>query len=148
MPDSLRIRGQEILIRISQAGKPLRTLTAVKSMTWTPKFDILREGYLGEVTDRRDDIYRGSAIELTFHPESQDAFVLIGVLRDRAMRRTSQAQARVNVTFTAEFPNGDRPRLTIADIKFSDIPMNMSARDQYVDVRLSGEAEDFTLAGI
>ncbi len=148
MADSLRIRGQEILIRIVAANQLLRTLTAIKSLTWTPKFDILKEGYLGEVTDRRDDIYRGSAIELEFHPESADAFVLIKLLRDRAQRRTAQAAARVNVLFTAQFPNGDRPKLTVPDVKFSDVPMSMTARDQYVGIRLSGEAEDFQLAGV
>ncbi len=148
MADSLRIRGQEILVRIIQSSQVLRTITAIKSLSWTPKFDILREGYLGETVDRRDDIYRGSAVELTLHPEGQDVLVLIGAIRDRAARRTAQSAVRISITFTASFPNGDRPRVTIPDVKFSDIPFNMSARDQYVDVRLSGEAEDFQLAGL
>lgn len=148
MADSLRIRGQEIQIRLTRNGVLERTLTAIKSLTFTPKMDILREGYLGEKTDRRDNIYRGAAVELTFHPESSDALSLIAFIVARAKRDAPEATSHVNVVFVAAFPNGQRPRISVPDVKFGDIPFNMPARDQYVDMKLSGEAEDFTLAGV
>jgi hypothetical protein len=148
MADSLRLRGQEIQVRVTKNGVLQRTMTAVESLTWTPKVDILRKGYLGETTDRRDDIYKGSAIEMTIDPESQDAFTLIQLIRDRASRRTAQSDAHINIVFTANFPNGQRPRVTLPDVKFQDPSITVQSRDAYVGMRLSGECEDFVLSGI
>jgi hypothetical protein len=148
MADTLRLRGQEIQIRVIRNGRIEQTLTAIKDFTWTPKFDILREGMVGETTDRRDDIYRGVAVELTFQPESKDAWTLIQLFIDRAQRRTAQANARLDVSFVAELPNGQRPRVTIPDLKTGDTPFRVPARDQYVDIKLSLEADTCKISGV
>ncbi len=149
MSDTLRIKGQETQIRLIRAGRLERTLTAIKSAVWTPKFDILREAYLGETTDRLDDIYRGSGLELTFHPESPDLITLVTLIRERSSRRTPQANAHINCVFSFAFPETNlRPRVTLPDLKFSSIPINIGGRESYIDVRLSAECEDFIPAGV
>lgn len=148
MANELRIRGQEVQIRISQGGQPLRTITAIESLTVTFKQDVLRKGYLGETTERHDDIFKGVGVELTFDPESSDGVVLIQALRDRAARRTSLASTQVNLTAILNFPNGQRPRITIADLKFQDPSIVISGRDAYVGERLNAEADDFVLLGV
>ncbi len=148
MSESLRIRGQETQIRITQGGQLQRTLTAIENATFTVMMDILRKGYLGETTDRRDDIYKGCKFEFSFDPESKDPFVMVGTLRDRAQRRTAQAQSQINAVFIANFPNGQRPRITIPDLKFQDPSLAFANRDSYVGFRFVCEAEDFILSGV
>lgn len=148
MAESLRLRGQEVQLRLTQAGKLLRTITAIENATWTVLMDILRKGYLGETTERRDDMYKGTKFEFGFDPESKDPFIMVGLLRDRAQRRTSQASAQVNAVFTCNFPNGQRPRVTIPDLKFQDPSLAFANRDSYAGFRFQCEAEDFILSGV
>lgn len=143
MADVLRIRGQEMQIRLTRAGVLERTLTAIKSMTFTAHFTILSEGMIGETTNRRDEIFTGVGIALDFQPESKDAWSLIDFVKTRASRRGDQSLFRINMTFTGNFPNGDRPRITTPDLKFGDMPITVGGREQYVGQTLTAETEDF-----
>lgn len=143
MPDQLRIRGQEVQIRLTRNGVLERTLTAIKSLIFTAKFNLLSEGFLGETTNRRDEIYQGCGVALEFAPESSDAWSLIDFVRTRASRRGDQAQFRINVAFVGNFPNGQRPRITIPDLKFGDMPISITGREAYVGQTLTAEADDF-----
>jgi hypothetical protein len=53
MVNELRIRGQEVQIRLTKDSQLMRTITAIENLTFTVKMDILRKGYTGETTDRR-----------------------------------------------------------------------------------------------
>lgn len=122
-----------------------KTLTAIKSFTFEAMIEVKQEGYLGETSDRFDDIYKGCQGSIVFHPESTDAWTLIAFIRDRAARRAPQANHKVNVRFVANMPDGTRPSITIADLKFDAIPMNASARDAYVETTLSFKASEFSV---
>lgn len=145
MADTLRVRGAEVQIRLTRNGALEKTLTAVKSFTFEAMIEVKQEGYLGESTDRFDDIMKGCQGTIVFHPESQDAFTLIAFIRDRAARRVPQANHHVNVRFVANMPDGTRPSISIADLKFDNIPFNASARDAYVEMTLSFKSSDFTV---
>ncbi len=146
MSDTLTLRGSEVQLRLNRDKKRLSTLTACKDMEITFMFDVTREGYQGEKTDRRDENYRGVSVSLTYHPESPELLQLAAFVRDRATRRTAQANNHVDLTAILEFPGGQRPRITIADLKFGNIPLSSPGRDQFVTVKLSCEADDFDLA--
>lgn len=142
MADELRIKGQEMQVRITKGGELKRTLTAVESLTFTVKVDILRKSYLGETTDRRDDIYRGVALELSIDSESPEVIELLEAIRDRASRRTSAAETQINVTFSMAFQQ-KRKRISIPDLHFQDPGLSVSGRDAYVPLKLTAEAVDF-----
>ena len=145
MADSLRVRGAEVQVRLTRNGVLEKTLTAVKSFTFEAMIEVKQEGYVGESNDRFDDIFKGCQGTIVFHPESQDAWTLIAFVRDRASRRSAQADHHINVKFVANLPDGTRPSITVADIKFENIPLNAPARDQYVEVNLSFKADDFVI---
>ena len=145
MADTLRVRGAEVQVRLTRNGALEKTLTAVKNFQFEAMFEVKQEGYLGETNDRFDDIYKGCQGTLTFHPESQDAWTLIGFIKDRASRRAPQADHHVNISFIANLPDGTRPRIMIGDLKFENIPMNAPARDAYVEMTLSFKADDFVI---
>jgi len=148
MADTLRIRGQEVQVRISQGGALLRSITAIENLTFTLQVDVLKKGYLGETTERRDDIYKGVALEFSFDPESSDGVALLNAIRDRASRRVAQSSVRINVTFVLNFPNGQRVRVTIADMRFQNPSIRVQGRDSYVSQQMSGESEDYKTVGV
>lgn len=148
MSDSRRIRGQEVQVRITLNNQILRTLTAVENLTVTANISLLEKDYLGDTTTRLDEMFKGASFELSFDPESTDCFKLIQAIIDRASRRTAQSNVHINVVATFSFPNGQRPRVTLGDCKFSDIPIGVGGRDQYVNVKLSGKVEKPLFAGV
>jgi hypothetical protein len=138
-----RIKGQEIEILIVSKGKPLDTITDVRSFEMAAQMEILREGYLGEKTDRRDDVYRGVRMRMELHFENDDIFKLMRDVIDRARRR--EPGTKINIKATLNFPNGDRPRVLIQDVFFGEIPMAFGSRTDYGTVTLEAEAEDFAV---
>lgn len=148
MSDSLRIRGQETQVRITLNNQILRTITAVESLTITANVSLLEKDYLGETTTRLDEIFKGASFEMSFDPESTDFLKLVQAIVDRASRRTAQSNVHINIVATFTFPNGQRPRVTIGDCKFNDIPVTSGGRDQYTNVKLSGKVEKLLFAGV
>lgn len=133
-----RIRGEEIQVRVVAAGQIQRTFTAIENFTWTVNTEVIRKGYLGETSDRADEIYKGQSVEFTFDPESPDALTFIQLIADRASRRVASSQ-KINISFVAAFPSGKRPRVTVNDLKFRDPGWNAANRDSYVGQRMSGQ---------
>ena len=54
-----RIKGQEVDILIVANGIPSTAITDVRSFSAEFQFEASSEGYLGEATNRRDDIFNG-----------------------------------------------------------------------------------------
>lgn len=133
MPDN-RLKGQDTQVLLVQNGTVLDTITDVKDLEITLKFDRLQEGYLGETTDRYDEIFRGAQGKTKLHYENTDVFDLIALIIDRARRR--QAGVKVNIKTTLNFPNGQRRRIIVPDVAFGDIPLGWGAREAYGSVDL------------
>jgi len=148
MADELRLRGQEVQLRITQGGVILRTLVMIENLTWTVLAEILRKSYLGQTTEMKDDIYKGTKVEFGFDVTSKEPFVMVRTLRDRMARRTAQANAQVNLRFTCNMADGTRPRVTIPDLKFQDPSFALQNRESYGGFRFQCEAEDFILSGV
>lgn len=148
MADELRLRGQEVQLRITQGGVILRTLVNIENLTWTILAEILRKSYLGQTTEQKDDIYKGTKVEFGFDLTSKEPFVMVAALRDRMQRRTAQAGAQVNLRFTCNLADGTRPRITIPDLKFQDPSFAIQNRESYAGFRFQCEAEDFQLSGV
>lgn len=139
-----RIKGQEVTVRISRQRQIEASITAIKDLTIQFDFATLEEGYLGEKTMRKDDIFNGLSGSMTIDAESQDVFQLIEFIKLRAQRdpSISLADSRINATATFAFPNGQRPKIVVRDMKFDAIPIGVPSRDGYVNMTLSWKAED------
>lgn len=137
---SQRIKGQETEAIIVLNGTPQDTITDIRSHEFAFQLEILREGYLGETTDRRDSIFRGIRGRMELHIENEDIFDLIKALVDKARRR--EAGTKVNIKTTLNFPNGDRPRVLIPNVEFGEVPINFGSRSDYGTVTLEYEASE------
>lgn len=138
-----RIRGEQVQFRITRGGVLQRTLTAVNSLTLTALVETVKKGYLGETTERVDEIYKGCTLEVAFDVESPDAWDLIAAIRDRAVARRYDATTIITCTMVGTFANGVRRRFTIPDVKSGNLPIAVTGRDAYVGQTLSFAASDF-----
>ena len=136
-----RIKGQEVEVILVVDGKAQDTITDVRSFEIGLKTELKEEGYLGEKTNRYDEIFNGVRGRMELNFENQDVFSLFTAVLDRAKRRTPGTQ--INVKATLNFPNGDRPRVLIPNVFFGEIPMNFGSRGDYGTVGLEFAAEDF-----
>jgi hypothetical protein len=142
-----RIRGEQVQFRISRAGTLVRTLTAVKSMTFTALVEMVSRGYLGETTERKDEIYKGVSIEATFDVESPDAWDLIAAVRNRAVARRYDNTTIITCSFTGLFAGANgvpiKRRMTVPDVKSGAMPIAIGSREEYVGQTLTFGASDF-----
>lgn len=134
-----RIKGQEVrVVMVSPSGTET-SLSDVQSFEVEPLMEVLSEGYLGETTERKDDIFKGVRGSMEIHLEDRDFFNFQQAVIDRSQRR-SPAEARFNVIATLAFPNGDRVRVLMEDIFFGAPPLSVGSREDYVSVSLDFEA--------
>ena len=137
---SYRVRGQEVSVQVVQNGKIVAELTDVKSFDVEFQMDVMKEGYLGEFTDRRDDMFKGISGKIEFHIENNGPFDFINAIVQRSQSRVKGTQ--FNVQSTINLPNGQVKRLLVNDIFFSSVPVNVSGRSDYVTYSLPYEAAE------
>lgn len=138
-----RIKGQEVQVIITRGGALEDTLTDIQNLTVEAEFEIKSQGYLGEPTNRKDEIFNGVKFDLDAHLHSQDYLKFLKAVRDRAQRKTPDLV--INISAVLNFPNGDTPSILIPDAKFGAQPLSVSARGDYVKVKMQGEADDYQI---
>lgn len=143
---SQRIKGQEVAVAIVANNKLLDTITDVRSFSISLEVEQLQEGYLGETSDRYDDIVRGVSGNLELHFENQDILSLMRTINDRARRRTAGSQ--INISAVLSMPNGDRPQIQINDCFFGPIPLAFGSRGDYGTISLDFKASNFEVIGV
>lgn len=137
-----RLKGQDVQVRFNLGRDILRTITAIESMNFNYQFAVISKGYLGETTMRKDDIFNGISGDFKFDQESQDALLLLDTIKRRAQRLIDPNENQINGAVTLSFPNGQRPRVAIRDMKFGESAVAVASRDAYVGIALPFEAPD------
>ena len=135
-----RIKGQEVTITYVTPDGGADGLEDVASFEWEMMMEVLQEQYLGETTDRFDDIFRGVSGRTELHLEKQDFLEFQQQVQDRAERR-SPAAGVFNASCSFEFPNGQRPRLTFENLFFDTQTMRTADRGSYVAVTVPWKCE-------
>lgn len=107
------------------------------------QFELQREGYLGETTDRRDEVNRGVRGRMEVHFEDRAILDMIQRILDRAARR--EPGLVININATLNFPNGTRVPIQIPNAFFGEAPMSFGSRTDYGTVGLEFEAADHQL---
>lgn len=132
-----RIKGQETEVLFVVNDAPEGGLTDIQSFEMEVQLETLQEGYLGEKTDRYDDIMKGVTFSVGLHSSSDAVLAFIEKVQDRATRRTPGA--KFNIKTTLNFPNGDRTRVILTDCAFDGAGINFGGRDEYGSTTLSGK---------
>lgn len=133
-----RIKGQEVRVIFSSPAGAETSLTDISSFEVEPLMEILSEGYLGETTERKDDIFKGARGRMEIHLETQEYFRFVQRVIDRSQRRTP-ADGVFSVVATLSFPNGQRPRVLLENVFFGPPPMNVASREDYITAQVEFE---------
>lgn len=139
-----RIKGQEVAIRLSVGGDVQNTITAIRDFNVQLDVELTDEGYLGETTNRKDEIFNGISGAFTVDPESQDLILLSDFVKRRAQRRADAPLSRtINATVRFNFPNGDAPLVLVPDMKFGPMNIQVPDRGSYVSEPFSYATSDW-----
>lgn len=136
-----RIRGQEVSVLIVRDTTLEAELRDVQNFNLELLLEQKDQGYLGETTNRKDDIYNGVKGDFELNVHSQDIFVFQQAVLDRAKRATPDV--KFNVSAILAMPSGETPTVLIPDIKFGGMPMNVGSRGDYVKFKVDFTADDY-----
>jgi len=126
---------------ITRDGNLEAELVDIKSCEFTPQFEIKDMGYLGEKTNRTDDIYNGVKGSLEMHIHSGDVFDFLQAVKDRAQRTAPDLVFNIAGIFS--FPSGEVRTVTIPDAKFGPTPISTNDRGDYTAVKFEFAANDY-----
>ena len=103
-----RLKGQEIAVSfISNSGLE-SSIADVKSLDIQFDRDILSEGYLGQTTEQKDDIFKGVSGKIDFHVRS--AQILAVTQKMNMASKNRLPGERFQIVATLNFPAGGRRR--------------------------------------
>lgn len=123
---------------MTSGSETLASFDSIQDAEITVKLTKLEEGYLGETSDRYDDVFMGVDGTFTCHMTTAKIYDVLQAIIDRARRRVPGT--KFNFKMTLQFPNGDRRRIVIPDIFFDAIPNSIPKRDQYASLKLTFSA--------
>jgi hypothetical protein len=129
-----RIKGQEVSILITVDGEVQSEITDLQNFGITPQTELIQQGYLGETTDRYDEIFKGAKGDFEMHTHSQDFVTLEKAIIDRARRKTPDVV--FNIVATLAFPNGDTPTITLPDVKWGPMANTVPNRADYLKIKM------------
>ena len=136
-----RIKGQEVTVTVISPNGPERSLGDVQSFEIEPMLEVLSEGYLGETTERKDDIFKGVSGSMEINLEQTDFFVFQNAIIERSQRRIPAANV-ISVNATLAFPDGTFQNILMEDVFFGATPMSVGSREDYVSVSLDFECSE------
>lgn len=139
-PLSQRVKGQEVNILFVRGGNLEETLTDTTDFEFGPKLELKEQGYLGEKSNRHDEVFNGMKFSGTIHLHSQDWFVFQSAIIARAKRQTPDVV--FNISAVLQFPNGQTPSVLLSDCKFGPQTQAVRSRGDYVTAKLEGACDD------
>ena len=145
MPD-LRIRGEDVQVRVTVDGEEILELDHIESFSGTIRIDITEAEFLGRTDISVDAILKGGAGNMTLQVQDEAIFDFFTILIDATARRT--AFPTINVQGQIVFPSGAARAALFRDVVFGDIPLNFANRSSYGQVTLTwrcGSPPDFAV---
>lgn len=136
-----RIKGQETRVTFTGPNGLEEGLSDVQDLEVELQMEVLTEGYLGETTNRRDDIFNGATGRVNIHLETSEYFRFAERVKNRAQRRDA-ASGRFDILTSLSFPNGERVRVLFEDAFFGALPLRVGGRGEYVQATINWETSD------
>lgn len=145
---TVRAKGQDVRVTLTTPDGTADVINegGIKSANIEFKMKLLDEGYLGETTNRKDDIFEGVSFEMEAHLTRPQYAAIVQAIVARSQRRTP-AEAQFNMLMSITMGTGLRTRIVVEDAFFGPLPFNVGGRDEYVTVKISGEASSGRFLG-
>lgn len=134
-----RIRGSEVTLSIIRDSQLEAELVDVMNFNFEIQSEQKVQGYIGEPSNRVDDIYNQTKLDFEMNNHSADWQAFVQAILDRQARRTPDIVFNIAATFF--YPSGDTKTITFPDVKFGAIPINIASRGDYVKWKFDGICE-------
>jgi hypothetical protein len=142
MANDFRILGRDTTLRMTQNGVLLNETTAIKVSNFKPVVTLLSEGFLGEAAKRHREIFDEIDTGFTVEPEGKQIFQMQFALYQRA--RTGLSNIQINLSFRLAFPSGAIFKISVPDLKFSDIGnVDFSSREAFVGMTFAAKSDRY-----
>lgn len=136
-----RLKGQEVSVNVISTTNGVETsFSDVGSLEAQFDREILSEGYIGQTTQQKDDIFNGVSGTITFHSRTADTMGLIQRINEESKGRLPGESFQIVAKFA--FPLGGSRLIVFTNAKFGNIPVNTSDRQGFVEFRLEFAADD------
>lgn len=129
-----RLKGQEVSIRIINAGVVVAEIDTVSSFNDEVALELKEDGFLGETANRFDEILNGYGGDMEIQISKANWVLLQQAIIDRAQRKTPEVV--FNIVRTDLFSNGDSAIFTYSDVKWGPIPTSVASRGDFVKPKL------------
>jgi hypothetical protein len=139
-----RIKGQDVTVNmVSTFGGVETSFLDVGSIEVQFDREILSEGYLGQTSEQKDDIFKGVSGTIQFHSRTADTLGLIQRINLASQERLPGESFQIVAKM--KFPLGGSRLMAFADCKFGSIPLNFGDRQSFGEFRLEFAAEDASI---
>lgn len=143
---ALRIKGQEVTIRVTQAGVFLDQLNRITSFDFAAKMELKEEGFLGETTNRYDEIYNGCSFSFEVELNSDAALTWQKAVESKARNITPDVLFSISAILS--FPDGTSKALLIPDAHFGEFGTNIASRGDYMKLKVTGGASEYKITDL
>lgn len=135
-----RVKGEDTSITLVSSTGTEESFGDVKSFDITFERDILSEGYLGQKTEKKDDIFKGVTGKMVVHFEKAEALDTVQRMNNKTQGRLPGEQFEIATTIP--FADGQKRRIILSDVAIGSIPIGISSRSDYVEISLDIASDD------
>lgn len=145
MAAGLRIRGQEIQIKVTSAGSVAAEVSSnIGSFNNEHGFAIKQDGFLGEPTDRFDQTIDAHSGDFEFQLNKASWVNIVKAIEKKAKRQDTTLV--FNVIRTDIFADGSTNVYTWSDVSWGPISESVGGRAEFVKVKASFKTSDRDIA--
>ena len=138
-----RVKGLNTEVLMAGPNGLYENITAIRDHELEFIVDVIQEGYLGEASSRRDDIFDGVRGNFTVHIEDPEVFKFVRSLIARSRSQYPDNSVSFAIETHVKFSDTSVEIIRIPNVHFTNVPVSMSGRKDYVTMRLSYESGDF-----
>lgn len=140
MATNYRLKGQEVYIYLLVNGQQVSSISAFGSMSDSTEFEIKEDGFLGDKTDRFDNVKKGYTIDFEIQLTTADWIDFETAIDQKATRI---APANVfNIVRVDNYSDGSNILYTYKDVSFGPIAKSTPSRTDFVKVKFQGKCSD------
>lgn len=125
-----RLKGQEVSIRVVDSGTLVASLDSISNFNSEMKSEIKEDGFLGETTNRFDDIHNGYGGDFEIQLRRPDWANF--QLRVQARQERKNPNIVFNVVRTDLYPDGTSTVYTYIDVKWGAMTESIGSRADFV----------------
>lgn len=132
-----RIKGQEVTIIVSVDGEIREEISEVTKFSEEDVYEIISKGYLGQLSEEKDMIFKGTKGSIDLDISSQKLLAFRNLVREKAQRIKPDLEFTISIVLS--FANGDTPTINYRGCAFGGFPLEIADRVQYVKCTINFE---------